>query len=81
MAHQALHYDGRADTWLTHVKRQDPSCAYDLDIPDQSNHPSELDFSHIVKCGGRAAPRELDASASFEYDKAAQHWVLTRFSD
>jgi hypothetical protein len=80
-ANQALHYNSKAETWLAHAKNQDPSCVYALDIPDQSNQPLELDFSHIVKCNGRPAPRELDASVSFAYDKDAQHWVIMRFSD
>jgi hypothetical protein len=79
-AHQALRYDARAETWLAHAKKQNPTCTYELEIPDQSNHPSELDFSHIMKCSGQTAPRELDASVSFMFDKASQHWVITRFS-
>jgi hypothetical protein len=80
-ANQVLHYNSKAETWILHAKKQDPSCAYTLDIPDQGNHPEQLDFSHIVKCGGRPAPLELDASVSFAYDKAAQHWTILRFSD
>jgi hypothetical protein len=80
-ANQALHYNPKAETWLAHSKKQDPSCVYAIDIPDQSNHPLELEFSHILKCNGRPAPLELDASVVFEYDKDAQHWVITRFSD
>jgi hypothetical protein len=81
VANQLLNYDPRAETWMKHAKKQDPSCAYDLLLPDQSSHPADLDFSHIVKCGGRPSPLELDASVSFEYDKNAQHWAITRFSD
>lgn len=80
-ANQALHYNSKAEVWLAHAKKQDPSCVYALDIPDQTNQPVQLDFSHILKCGGRPAPLELDASVSFEYDKDAQHWVVLRFSD
>jgi hypothetical protein len=80
-ANQALHYDSKAAGWLAHAKSQDPSCVYQLDIPDQNNQPTELDFAHILKCGGRTAPLELDASVSFEYDRNAQHWVVKRFSD
>jgi hypothetical protein len=81
VANQVLHYNSKAEGWIAHAKKQDPSCAYQLDIPDQSSHPTQLDFSHIVKCGGRVSPLELDASVSFEYDKDAQHWVISRFSD
>ena len=80
-ANEVLHYDHKAEGWLARAKKQDPSCVYALDIPDQTNHPTQLDFSHIIKCGGRAAPLELDASVSFQYDKDAQHWVVMRFSD
>jgi hypothetical protein len=81
VANQALHYDSKAEGWIAHAKKQDSSCIYQLDIPDQTNHPTQLDFTHIVKCGGRPSPLELDASVSFEYDKNAQHWVIMRFSD
>jgi hypothetical protein len=81
VANQVLHYNPKASGWLEHAKRQDPSCEYQLDIPDQTNQPTELDFAHILKCGGRPAPLELDASVSFEYDKDAQHWTIKRFSD
>jgi hypothetical protein len=81
VANQALHYNSKAEGWIAHAKKQDPSCTYQLDIPDQSSHPSQLDFTHIVKCGGRVSPLELDASVSFEYDKDAQHWTIMRFSD
>ncbi len=80
-ASDALHYNGKAQDWINHARRQDPSCEFNLDIPDQSSHPTTLDFEHIVQCGGKKAPLELNASVSFEYDKNAQHWVITRFSD
>ena len=80
-ANQVLHYNTKAESWLAHAKKQDPSCVYQLDIPDQASQPTQLDFSHIVKCGGRVSPLELDASVSFEYDRNSQHWVISRFSD
>jgi hypothetical protein len=81
VANQALNINAKAIGWIAHAKKQDPSCTYDLDIPDQPTHPTELDFKHIVKCGGRQSPLELDAAVSFAFDKDAQHWVITRFSD
>jgi hypothetical protein len=81
VANQVLHYNSKAEGWIAHAKSQDSSCVYQLDIPDQSSHPTQLDFSHIVKCGGRVSPRELDAAVSFEYNKETQHWVISRFSD
>lgn len=80
VANQILHSNTQAANWLVHARKQNPSCAYTLDIPDQTNHPTQLDFTHIVKCGGSPAPMELDASVSFEYDNDAQHWVIKRFS-
>ncbi len=81
VANQALNIDAKAMGWIAHAKQQDPTCTYQLDIPDQPGHPTELDFKHIVKCGGRQSPLELDAAVSFAYDKDTQHWVITRFSD
>jgi hypothetical protein len=79
-AAELLHYNGKAQTWLTHVHLQSPACIYDLDFPDQTNHPAQLDFDHIVKCAGAPAPLEMNASVSFEFDKDTQRWVIKRFS-
>jgi hypothetical protein len=79
-ASELLHYDTKAEAWMTHVRRQDPSCEYKLELPDQTNHPAQIDLQHIVSCANRPSPRELDASVSFRYDKATQHWVIERFS-
>ncbi len=66
---------------MIHVKKNDSSCEYKLDLPDQHNHPTEIDLTHIVVCGGgRPAPMEFDASVSFAYDKNQNKWVITRFS-
>jgi hypothetical protein len=79
-ANQLLHYDAKAETWMTHVRRQNANCEYKLDLPDQTSHPTQIDLDHIVWCANRPSPRELDASVSFEYDKDAQRWVVKRFS-
>ncbi len=79
-AAQLLHYNNKAQTWITYVKRQDASCEYRLDLPDQMSHPTQIDLDHVVFCGNRPSPREYDASVSFAYDKDAQKWVITRFS-
>ena len=79
-ANLLLHYDTKAEAWMTHVRRQDPSCEYKFELPDQTTHPTELDLEHIVLCANRPSPRELDASVTFEYDKTAQRWVVKRFS-
>lgn len=75
-----LHYNSKAEVWMIHVKKNNPSCEYKLDLPDQHTHPTEIDVSHIVVCGGRPAPIEFDASVSFAYDKDQQKWVISRFS-
>ena len=81
MATQLLHYNNKAENWMIYVRKQDPSCAYKLDLPDQTAHPAEIDLDHIVLCGNRPSPKEFDAAVSFEYDTAAQKWVIKRFSD
>jgi hypothetical protein len=75
-----MRFNPKAETWLMYVKKQNPSCDYSLDLPDQVSQPTSIDLKHIVSCGGRPSPMELDASVSFEYDKNAQKWVITRFS-
>lgn len=79
-AAELLHYNGRAGAWITHVKQQNASCDYQLDLPDQISHPTELDLDHIVYCGGRPSPREYDASVSFAYDPDKKQWVIKRFA-
>jgi len=80
LAGELLHYNNNAQNWLTHVKKQNPSCDYQLDLPAQTTHPTEIDLDHIVRCGSAVSPMELDASVSFAYDKDAQRWVIKRFS-
>lgn len=75
-----LQYHHRAQGFLTYVKKNNPNCQYRLDLPDQSSNPTTIDLDHIVVCGGRPAPKEFDASVSFEYDKAAGTWKITRFA-
>lgn len=69
----------RSKNWLEHVKKQNASCDYKLDLPDQASRPTTIDLKHIVVCGGGPSPKELDASISFAYDEASGHWVITRF--
>ena len=75
-----LEFSPKAKVWLEHVKKENPSCEYKLDIPDQTNHPTTVDVDHAVSCGGRPSPRELDAAVSFAYDQASGHWTISRFS-
>ena len=80
-ANALLHYNPKAETWMIHIKRQDPTCEYRLDLPDQTSQPTTIDLDHIVYCNNRPSPKELDAMVSFAYDPQAQKWVITRFSD
>jgi hypothetical protein len=75
-----LQNSAKAQNWITYVKRQNPSCGYQLDIPDQSTQPTTIDLDHIVRCGGAPSPKEFDASASFSFDKDAQKWIVSRFA-
>jgi hypothetical protein len=80
IASELLHFDHKADAWLTYVKKQNATCRYQVDLPDQSSHPTEIDIDHLVTCGGRPAPKEFDASVTFIYDAATQQWRVGRFS-
>lgn len=74
-----LHYNPKAETWMIHVKKQDPSCEYRLDLPDQTSQPTAIDLDHIVYCGNRPSPVEFNAAVSFAYDAQTQKWTITRF--
>jgi hypothetical protein len=80
LAAQLLHFDNKAEAWLTVIRKQNPACGYKIELPDQSSHPNEIDADHIVSCGNQPTPREFDASVVFVYDKAAQRWTVSRFS-
>lgn len=78
-ANSLLHYNPKAETWLIHVRKQDPSCEYRLDLPDQTSQPTAIDLDHIVYCGNRPSPVEFNAAVSFAYDPQTQKWTITRF--
>ncbi len=75
-----LRYNPKAQTWITYVKKQNPTCDYKLELPDQMAQPTSIDLDHIVVCGGRPSPKEFDASVSFEFDRSKQKWVIRRFA-
>lgn len=81
-ASEMVHRNPKADNWLKYVQRnyRQAACEYKLELPDQTNHPTEIDLDHIMWCGNKPSPKEFDASVSFKYDKEAQHWVLSRFA-
>lgn len=78
-ANALLQYNPKAETWLIHVRKQDPSCEYRLDLPDQTSQPTSIDLDHIVYCGNRPSSKEFDAAVSFGYDPQTQKWSITRF--
>lgn len=74
-----LQFNAKAKTWLLHIQKENPACTYRLDLPDQTSHPTTVDVDHIVSCGGKPSPRELDATVTFTFDSAEGHWVVSRF--
>ncbi len=80
LAAQLLNYDDRAQTFIAHVKKQNPGCEFSMTLPDQVPPLTQIDLGHIVQCQGRPAPLEFDASATFVYDAASGKWTLKRFS-
>ncbi len=79
-ANELLHYNNKAQDWLKYVRKQNAACDYRIDLPDQTNHPPELDLDHIVMCGARPSPKEFDASVTFNYDANKKTWIISRFS-
>jgi hypothetical protein len=79
-AYALLQVSNKAESWIRYVKKNNPSCAYQLELPDQSAHPATIDLDHIIRCGGRPSPKEFDASVTFQYDPAQQRWTVSRFS-
>lgn len=80
-ANSLLRFEPKATNWLTYVQKQNPGCMYHIELPDQSAQPTEIDLDQIVWCGSTPGPREYKASVVFTFDKSAQKWVLSRFSN
>ena len=80
VANQLLQYNNKAKDWLIYVKKQNPGCEYELDLPDQNTAPTQIDLDHIVVCANRPSPKEFDAAVSFAFDPNTQKWTVTRFS-
>ena len=75
-----LENDNKAKGWMTYVRKQDSTCQWKMDIPDQSSHPIEVEVAHIMNCRVTSSPRALDARAVFTFNKAEKRWELTQFS-
>lgn len=74
-----LQANDRAKNWITYAKKQDYTCEWHLELPDQSAHPNEIDVDHIIQCRITRSPRELDASVQFIFDKAQKRWLISSF--
>jgi len=78
-AQALLNADNRALTWIKYAQKQDYSCRWHVELPDQSAHPAEIDVDHIVLCQITKSPRELDASVQFTFDKDQKRWLISAF--
>ncbi len=74
-----LQIDGKAKDWLAYAQKQDSTCQWRLEIPDQASHPVEVEVAHIMSCRVTTSPRALDASVTFTFNKAQKRWELTQF--
>jgi hypothetical protein len=74
-----LNNSNKAKEWMTFAQKHDSTCQWRLELPEQANHPVEIDANHIMYCRVTPNPRELDASAQFTFDKAEKRWTLTDF--
>ena len=79
-AAELLHYNTKAQNWITYVRKQNAACEYKLDLPDQISGPTEIDLDHVVVCQNRPSPKEYDASISFAYDKDSGKWIISHFA-
>lgn len=75
-----LQNDNKAKGWMTYALKQDSSCQWKMDLPDQSNHPIEVEVAHVMNCRVTTSPRALDARAAFTFNKKEKRWELTQFS-
>ena len=80
LAATLLQMTPKSKNWITGVKRQNPVCEYRIELPDQSSHPTVIDLQQIIFCGSQPAPRAMNASVSYRYDKESGRWVISRFS-
>ena len=74
-----LQINNKAKDWLAYAQKQDSTCQWRLDIPDQASHPTEVEVSHIMNCRVTTSPRALDASVTYTFNKAEKRWELTQF--
>lgn len=74
-----LQAHGRAKDWITYAQKQDSTCEWHLELPDQSAHPVEIDVDHIIQCRVTRNPRELDASVQFTFDRVEKRWTISAF--
>ncbi len=75
-----LQNDNKAKGWMTYALKQDSSCTWKMEIPDQASHPTEVEVAHVMNCRVTSSPRALDARATFTFNKREKRWELTQFS-
>jgi len=75
-----LQNDNKAKGWMTYALKQDSTCQWKMDIPDQSSHPIEVEVAHVMNCRVTSSPRALDARVVFTFNKTEKRWELTQFS-
>jgi hypothetical protein len=78
-AERLLHYDTRAQNRLKSIQKQDRTCDFKIQLPDQSTHPTVVEADHVVTCGGRNDLKAFDANAEFQWNKAQKRWELSHF--
>lgn len=74
-----LNNSNKSKDWMTYAQKKDSTCQWRVTLPEQANHPTEIDADHVMYCRVTPNPRELDASAQFTFDKNEKKWMLTAF--
>jgi len=78
-AQQLLRYDTRAANHLKSIQSQDRTCVYQVNLPDQSNHPDSVEVDHIAFCSGRSDLKQFDTRVEFQWNKAENKWEISHF--
>lgn len=81
IAQQLLRYNTRAANHLKYIQSQDRTCVYELQLPDQSNHPDSVEVDHIAFCSGRNDLKQFDARVEFQWNKTENKWEIAHFGN
>jgi hypothetical protein len=79
VAQELLRYNTRAANHLKYIKSQDPTCVYQVNLPDQSNHPDFVVVDHISFCSGRNDLKQFDARVEYQWNKTENKWEISHF--